>query len=114
ELAAAAATMSRHANPGALLIINTLTAPPPDVSDSSCRVKAGDVGATVTINSRWHPATRLHITYRAWEFDHGGSVIDRLVRRVIAPDELDSILACADWAGLRADESPFAMYRASR
>jgi SAM-dependent methyltransferase len=113
ELAAAAATTSEHANPGALLVINTLTTPPLEASDSSCRVQAGGVGATVTINSRWHPDTQLHITARAWEFDDGGSALDRLVRRVIARDELDAILTAAGWESLWTRESSFHLYRAS-
>lgn len=112
EFAAAAATTSEHANPGALLVINTLSTPPPEVSVSSCRVQVGGVGATVTINSRWHPDTQLHITSRAWEFDDGESALDRLVRRVIARDELDAILAAAGWTSLRTRESSFAVYRA--
>lgn len=114
ELASAAATVSEHANPGAVLVINTLTTPPPKASDSSCRVQAGGVRATVTINSRWHPDIRMHVTFRAWEFDDGGSAVDRLVRRVIARDELDAILTAAGWESLRTRESSFAVYRASR
>lgn len=40
--------------------------------------------------------------------------VDRLVRRVIPRDELDSILAtAAGWESLGADGSPFAVYRAT-
>ncbi|WP_051580062.1 class I SAM-dependent methyltransferase [Pseudonocardia acaciae] len=112
ELAAVAETASEHAHPGALLIINTLTTPPPEASDSSHRVHTADGDATVTINSRWHPDTRLHTTSRAWDFDHGGSALDRLVRRVIARDELDAILAGAHFETVRGHESPFAVYQA--
>jgi SAM-dependent methyltransferase len=109
DLAAAAATLSEHANPGALLVVSTLTSPPPATA-SLCRVEA--VGATVTINSRWHPDIRLSVTYRQWEFDHGESVMDEIVRRVITPNELDSILV-PRWERVRAFESSCAVYRAT-
>lgn len=109
DLVAASATLSEHANPGALLVVSTLTAPPPATA-SSCRVEA--VGATVTINSRWHPDARMSVSYREWEFDHGESVTDEIVRRVITPNELDSILA-PRWERVRTSESPCAVYRAT-
>lgn len=93
ELDAAAATFAAHAHLGTVLIINTLTAPPPtgEVMHSTCQIDDAEV--RVAVEGAWDPVSKLHTTHRRWAFPDGTTENDTIIRRVTPPAEIARILS---------------------
>ncbi|GAA5164645.1 hypothetical protein GCM10023321_53420 [Pseudonocardia eucalypti] len=114
ELQAAAETFAAHAHANTLLIINTLTAPPPsgEVMHSTCRID--DADAQVSVAGAWDADSKLHTTHRDWSFPDGSAASDTIIRRVTPPAEIARILRAHGFALVPAGPFVCAVHRRPR
>lgn len=92
ELDAAAATMSRHAHPGTLVVLNTLIAPPPVSAAGTGRVATPQGPAQVTVHNHWDDDKQVATMTRRWAFPDGRTETDIVHRRVHHLDALTTTL----------------------
>lgn len=113
ELHAAAETFAAHAHSDTLLIINTLTAPPPsgEVMHSTCRIDGAE--AQVAIAGAWDADSKLHTTHRDWSFPDRAAASDTIIRRVTPPAEIARILRPHGFGLVPAGQFVCAVHRRS-
>ncbi|MBE1876617.1 class I SAM-dependent methyltransferase [Myceligenerans pegani] len=82
ELDAATATMSRHARPGTIVVINTLITPPPAGPASTSCVATARGPVQVTVQNHWDDDAQVATMTRRWTFSGGRTETDLVHRRV--------------------------------
>lgn len=94
ELDAACSTLAAHVDPGGLVVIQTLVAPPRQGrTEQVIRLPRGE--ARVAVDTAWDPGAQIITTTRTWSLpDAGGceQVTDVFVRRVHRLDVLQAAL----------------------
>lgn len=92
ELAAACSTFAAHTNPGGLLVLGTLVAPPrAGRTEDTVPVPGGC--AVVVAEASWDPSTQVATTTRTWRLPDNTTEVDLLVRKVHSLDVLAEALA---------------------
>jgi hypothetical protein len=94
DLAAVFATFAAHARPGTVIVIRTQTTPI-RTRPKTHRVDTADLRGRVTISYDWDEQRQINTMYRLWELADGTRSEDRIRRRVMSMDEIQTHLARA-------------------
>lgn len=89
------ATFARHARPGTLLVVSSLTQPVL-TAPKTHRVDTADLHADVTISYEWDKQTQINMMRRVWRWDDGTATEDNVRRWVTVTDKLHTTLRNAD------------------